>query len=170
MDNFLNLLEKYWWCFLIATLVLTVFCTFRYRPFFDSYELSGKYRVEKKTAEQKVKTAMTTYSNGKTVLTMPVVSSYTEYTYGLSNGKKYQYENGKDYLGVEINEGDELYVYESAAAGWGDSDILSHKKMDVQDFSNNTSLLGNGIIIFVMIAIGMAVVWLVIYVIAMSFN
>ena len=110
---------------------------------------------------------MTAVSNGKSVTVVPIVTPYTEYTFKVSNGKIYQQENNEeDYLGVPINEGDELYVYVSDASGWGDSDVLSHQEMTSRDFMDNTSLFWNGVKIFLVIAVGMAVIGLVILMIA----
>ncbi len=163
--------EKYWWIFLIVAVVLSVFITFRYQPDYDSYQLSGKYKVEAKMKEHKTRVLMTAVSNGKSVTVVPIVTPYTEYTFKVSNGKIYQQENNEeDYLGVPINEGDELYVYVSDASGWGDSDVLSHQEMTSRDFMDNTSLFWNGVKIFLVIAVGMAVIGLVILMIAGFFD
>ena len=163
--------EKYWWIFLIVAVVLSVFITFRYQPDYDSYQLSGKYKVEAKIKEHKTRVLMTAVSNGKSVTVVPIVTPYTEYTFKVSNGKIYQQENNEeDYLGVPINEGDELYVYVSDASGWGDSDVLSHQEMTSRDFMDNTSLFWNGVKIFLVIAVGMAVIGLVILMIAGFFD
>lgn len=163
--------EKYWWIFLIVAVVLSVFITLRYQPDYDSYQLSGKYKVEAKMKEHKTRVLMTAVSNGKSVTVVPIVTPYTEYTFKVSNGKIYQQENNEeDYLGVPINEGDELYVYVSDASGWGDSDVLSHQEMTSRDFMDNTSLFWNGVKIFLVIAVGMAVIGLVILMIAGFFD
>ncbi len=163
--------EKYWWIFLIVAVVLSVFITLKYQPDYDSYQLSGKYKVEAKMKEHKTRVLMTAVSNGKSVTVVPIVTPYTEYTFKVSNGKIYQQENNEeDYLGVPINEGDELYVYVSDASGWGDSDVLSHQEMTSRDFMDNTSLFWNGVKIFLVIAVGMAVIGLVILMIAGFFD
>ena len=100
---------------------------------------------------------------------MSIVTSYTEYTFQLSNGKIYRYtDSDDDYLGVSIHKGDELYVYVSNASGWGDADVLSHQEMTSQDFRDNTSLFFNGIKIFFLIAAGMIIIWGII--LAISFD
>lgn len=166
-----DFLEKYWWTLLIFALVLAVFLTLKYQPDYDTYQLSGKYKVEAKMKQHKTRVLMTAVSNGKSVTMVPIVTPYTEYTFKVSNGKIYQQENNEeDYLGVVINEGDELYVYVSDASGWGDSDVLSHQEMTSRDFRDNTSLLGNGVKIFVVIVSAMAVIWIVIFLIAAFFD
>ncbi len=69
--------EKYWWIFLIVAVVLSVFITFRYQPDYDSYQLSGKYKVEAKMKEHKTRVLMTAVSNGKSVTVVPIVTPYT---------------------------------------------------------------------------------------------
>lgn len=166
-----DFLEKYWWTLLIFAVVLAVFLTLKYQPDYDTYQLSGKYKVEAKMKQHKTRVLMTAVSNGKSVTMVPIVTPYTEYTFKVSNGKIYQQENNEeDYLGVVINEGDELYVYVSDASGWGDSDVLSHQEMTSRDFRDNTSLLGNGVKIFVVIVSAMAVIWIVIFLIAAFFD
>ncbi len=154
---------RYWWVFLIIAVLISVFITFRYQPDYDSYQLSGKYRVEAKTKEHKTRMLVTAVSNGKGVTMVPIATPYTEYTFKVSNGKTYQQEDDEtDYLGVSINEGDELYVYVSDASGWGNADVLSHQEMTSRDFIDNTSLLWNGVKIFFLIAAGMSLIWSII--------
>lgn len=166
-----NFLEKYWWTLLIFAVVLSVFLTLKYQPDYDSYQLSGKYKVEAKMKQHKTRVLMTAVSNGKSVTMVPIVTPYTEYTFKVSNGKIYQQENNEeDHLGVAINEGDELYVYVSDASGWGDSDVLSHQEMTSRDFMDNTSLFWNGVKIFLLIVLGMAVLVAAVLLIGMFFD
>lgn len=153
---------NYWWILLIIALVLSVFITVKYQPV---YALAGKYRVKKKTQENKTVITLLPV-NGASI---PIVTSYTEYTFQLSNGKIYRYtDSDDDYLGVSIHKGDELYVYVSSASGWGDAEILSHRQMTFRDFINNTSLFFNGVKIFFLIAAGMIIIWGII--LAISFD
>jgi len=166
-----DFLEDYWWTLLIVAVVLSVFITIKYQPDYDSYQLSGKYKVEAKIKTPKTRRTMITVSNGKGMTVVPMMTSYMEYTFKVSNGKIYQQENNEDdYLGVPINEGDELYVYVSNASGWENSSILSHKEMTSRDFIDNTSLLRAGVVIFFVIVAAMAVVGALILMIAIFFD